>query len=111
MPQASKPKRARHRKNAPNSAIEQLRAELLRAGKTLHDDVGPLLAAAGLRLQLLRMDHPQTAERLDEVLATLEQAMERVRALSQTLSPSPFAASAPAAPAVPAAPPRRVKSR
>jgi signal transduction histidine kinase len=63
--------------------------KLRRAGKTLHDDVGPLLAAAGLRLQLLRMDHPGTADQVDELLATLDDAMERVRALSRELSPSP----------------------
>jgi hypothetical protein len=26
------------------------------AGQALHDDIGPMLSAAGLRLQLLRMD-------------------------------------------------------
>lgn len=63
--------------------------KLRRAGKTLHDDVGPLLAAAGLQLQLLRMDHPAAADQVDELLATLDDAMERVRALSRELSPSP----------------------
>ena len=66
------------------SAQEKLR----RAGKTLHDDVGPLLAAAGLRLQLVKMDHPQAAAQVDEVLATLDDAMERIRALSQELNPT-----------------------
>ena len=51
--------------------------KLRRAGKALHDDVGPLLAAAGLRLQLLRMDHPQAAEQVNELLGTLDDAMER----------------------------------
>ncbi|MGA3189396.1 MAG: histidine kinase [Bryobacteraceae bacterium] len=63
---------------------------LRRAGKTLHDDVAPLLIGAGLQLQLLRMDHPETAARVTEILATLDDAMERVRALSQQLAPSPF---------------------
>jgi len=63
---------------------------LRNAGATLHDDVAPLLAAAGLQLQLLRMDHPATAPQVDEVLATLEDAMDRVRKLSQHLAPSPF---------------------
>jgi signal transduction histidine kinase len=61
--------------------------KLRRAGKTLHDDVGPLLAAAGLRLQLLRMDHPQASEQVNELLVTLDDAMERIRALSRELSP------------------------
>jgi signal transduction histidine kinase len=52
--------------------------------------VAPLLAAAGLQLQLLRMDHPETAAQVNEVLATLESAMDRVRTLSQQLAPSPF---------------------
>jgi signal transduction histidine kinase len=72
-----------------NAADETLR----RAGKMLHDEVGPLLASAGLRLQLLRMDHPQAAEQINELLVTLDDAMERVRALSHELSPSPLSAT------------------
>jgi signal transduction histidine kinase len=63
---------------------------LRRAGHTLHDDVAPLLVAAGLQLQLLRMDHPAAAAQVNEVLATLEGAMDHVRQLSQELAPSPF---------------------
>jgi signal transduction histidine kinase len=63
---------------------------LRRVGKTLHDDVAPLLVGAGLQLQLLRMDHPETAVQVTEILATLDDAMERVRRLSQELAPSPF---------------------
>jgi len=59
------------------------------AGRVLHDDVGPRLSAAGLRLQLLAMDYPETKERVGEVLEVLEGAMERVRAVSQELNPSP----------------------
>jgi signal transduction histidine kinase len=58
------------------------------AGRVLHDDVGPLLSAAGLRLQLLRMDFPDAAERARQVMETLEDAMDRVRTLSQRLNPS-----------------------
>jgi len=61
------------------------------AGKVLHDDIGPLLSGAGLRLQLLRMDFPDTADRVREVTETLDQAIDRVRALSQELRPSPLA--------------------
>jgi hypothetical protein len=43
-----------------------------------------------LQLQLLRMDHPETTAQVNEVLATLEDAMDRVRRLSQCLAPSPF---------------------
>jgi signal transduction histidine kinase len=63
---------------------------LRRAGQTLHDDVAPLLVAAGLQLQLLRMDYPVVVPQVNEVLATLEDAMDRVRKLSQQLAPSPF---------------------
>jgi signal transduction histidine kinase len=63
--------------------------ERRQAGRALHDEVGPLLTAAGLRLQLLRMDFPEAAGHLNEVMQTLDDAMEQVRALSQRLSPSP----------------------
>jgi signal transduction histidine kinase len=59
------------------------------AGRALHDDIGPLLSAAGLRLGILRMDFPDAAERVREVTEVLEDAMERVRVLSQQLNPSP----------------------
>ena len=64
--------------------------QIKRAGKSLHDDVAPLLAAAGLKLQLLRMDFPETTEQVSEVLTALDEAMEHIRRLSQQLSPSPF---------------------
>jgi signal transduction histidine kinase len=57
------------------------------AGKLLHDDIGPLLSAAGLRLQLLRMDFPETTERVREVTEVLDHAIDRVRELSQELRP------------------------
>jgi hypothetical protein len=60
-----------------------------RAGRILHNDVGPLLSASGLHLQALKMDFPQTAPQVDAVLAILDDAMDRVRALSQELAPSP----------------------
>ena len=60
-----------------------------RAGRVLHDDIGPLLSAAGLHLQLLRLDFPDAAGRVREVMDALDDAMERTRALSQDLNPSP----------------------
>jgi signal transduction histidine kinase len=62
---------------------------LSRAGRALHDDAGGLLAAAGLRLQMMEEDYPAAAGRLREVSAILEQAIRSVRAVSQDLSPSP----------------------
>jgi len=65
-------------------------AKLDRVGKVLHDEIGPLLSAAGLRLQLLRMDFPDTADRVREVTETLDAAIDQVRALAMDVHPSPF---------------------
>ncbi|MBZ5600683.1 MAG: hypothetical protein LAO79_00075 [Acidobacteriia bacterium] len=63
--------------------------KLERAGKILHDDVGPLLSAAGLRLQLIKMDFPETADLVAQVTEVLDQAIDRVRAVSQELLEPP----------------------
>jgi signal transduction histidine kinase len=70
-------------------ACVQAQTELRRAGRALHDEIGSLLAVAGVRLQLLRMDLPDLAERTHELGEVLDRAMEAVRALSQDLDPSP----------------------
>ena len=67
----------------------EVRRQLRHAGRALHDDAGSLLSSAGLRLQLLRMDFPQAAEGVTETLGLLDQALERVRAMSQELNSSP----------------------
>ena len=84
------PKRALARTVAEDLAEALVRcgAGQRQAGRTLHDDVGPLLSAAGLRLQLLRMDFPDAAEHVREVMEALDDAMDRVRALSQQLNSS-----------------------
>jgi signal transduction histidine kinase len=64
-------------------------AKLKRAGKLLHDDVAPLLSAAGLKLHLLSMDFPDATPMAVEATAILEEAMDRVRELSRELSPPP----------------------
>lgn len=69
----------------------EARRELRQAGCVLHDQAAALLSAAGLRLQLLRMDFPQAAGAVDNVLVALDEAVERVRGLSQQLNPSPAA--------------------
>ena len=66
-----------------------LYSELRRASSLLHDEVGALLAVAGLRLQLLCMDFPAAGARVAEVVEALEGAMEHVRKLSRQLEPSP----------------------
>jgi signal transduction histidine kinase len=60
-----------------------------RSGRALHDDLGPLLSAAGLHLQMLRMDHPRMGSEIDQIAAILEQAFERIRDVSRELAPSP----------------------
>jgi len=62
----------------------EARAELANAGRALHDDIGPLLAGAGLWLST---DGESPA--VKEALGALDRAMESVRALSQRLNPSP----------------------
>lgn len=64
-------------------------ATLARAGRRLHDDIGPQLAGAGILLSLVKSDHPKAAPAVQEVLSALDQAMESVRALSQELNASP----------------------
>ena len=49
----------------------------------------PLLAVAGLRLQLLSMDFPEAGARAAEVAEALDGVMEHVRKLSRQLEPSP----------------------
>lgn len=62
----------------------EARAELANAGRALHDDIGPLLAGAGLWLST---DGESPA--VKEAMGALDRAMESVRALSQRLNPSP----------------------
>ena len=57
----------------------------------MHDEVGPLLSAAGLQLQLIRMDFPETAEQVRVVTETLDRAIDQIRALSQELAPPDLA--------------------
>ena len=71
----------------PAKKIEQV-------GRTLHDEIGPLLSAAGLQLQLIRMDFPETAGQVRVVTETLDRAIDRIRALSHELSPPDFSKAA-----------------
>ncbi len=56
------------------------------AARLLHDEIGPLLSAAGLKLQLVRMDYPESAALVEDVTKVLDQAIDRVRDLSRTLT-------------------------
>jgi signal transduction histidine kinase len=64
-------------------------AVLQRAGRSLHDQAGPLLSAAGIHLQLLAMDIPAARGRAQEIARILEQALDNVRTVSQELAASP----------------------
>src|ERR1700730_9175333 len=92
----SKNKHKNKQKKTAKSDIEQIaaryvqvRSALVRAGRALHDHVGSSLSAAGVQLQLLRVDVPQAEARIDETLRTLEEVLSTVRDLSQDLCPSP----------------------
>jgi signal transduction histidine kinase len=80
-------------KNSPADELARecvaLYTELRRASSLLHDEVGTLLAVAGLRLQLLNMDFPEVGARVAEVAEALDGVMEQVRKLSRQLEPSP----------------------
>lgn len=62
-----------------------------RLSKLLHDRVGQYLSAAGLQLDLLRMDLGETpfpiSQRTGEIQAMLETVMELVREINHELSP------------------------
>jgi signal transduction histidine kinase len=42
-----------------------------------------------LKLQLMRMDFPETLEHVREITKALDEAIDRVRTLSRELSPAP----------------------
>src|ERR1700693_3014787 len=97
MTARSTPLRSRNKPKKPaKSEAEQMaalyiqaRTALVRAGRALHDHVGTPLTAAGVQLQLLRMDLPDAGVQIDETLRILEEVLDRVRSLSQDLCPSP----------------------
>ncbi|MFN7992599.1 MAG: histidine kinase [Bryobacteraceae bacterium] len=66
-------------------------AERLRVCRRLHDDVGQCLSAAGLQLDLLRMDLAEAGfpalSRTAEIQAMLDRVMEVVRGITQDLDP------------------------
>lgn len=71
------------------SERERVAAERERVAKALHDDIGGTLTAAGVQLELLRMDYrerdPEVAARAGEIQELLERAMERLRGLARQL--------------------------
>jgi signal transduction histidine kinase len=71
--------------------VEARDRERARISRLLHDEVGQVLSAAGLQLDLLRMDcaqAPGLAARIGEAQKLLEQAVGQVRSLSYALNPA-----------------------
>ncbi|MGH9667554.1 MAG: sensor histidine kinase, partial [Bryobacteraceae bacterium] len=70
----------------------QNEAKLDRVARVLHDDVGQVLSAVGLQLDVLRLDlqaeSPEIAPRTIEIQKLLESLMVRIRQLSHELNPS-----------------------
>jgi two-component system NarL family sensor kinase len=79
----------------PEAIAEIVRAfdeERARIGRVLHDEIGQILSAVGLHLDVLRLDFagaaPGLAERTREIQVSVEAAMRQVRELSKSVDPS-----------------------
>ncbi len=74
------------------------RHDLAWISKTLHDEVGQVLSAAGLRLELMRMDFaarlPEIGERTSAIQDELDRALTSVRRVVTHINPSPLKGSA-----------------
>lgn len=71
--------------------LEAREAERSRLARLLHDEVGQILSAVGLQLDLLRMDcanRPELAQRVGDAQKLLERAVSQVRELSYWLNPA-----------------------
>ncbi len=74
------------------STIDLRDAEYHRVSRLLHDEVGQVLSAVGLQLDVMRLDFetnlPEIAPRTREIQQMLDEAVQRVRSLSYELNPS-----------------------
>ena len=74
------------------AALSEHEMTLARVSRQLHDDVSQILSAAGLQLDALRMDFRETAPGVDqraaEIQDMLEQAINRLRDITNELNPS-----------------------
>ena len=74
------------------STINARDAENQRVSRRLHDEVGQVLSAVGLHLDVLKLDFreqvPELTTRVDEIQRALDQAVQEVRALSYDLNPA-----------------------
>lgn len=74
------------------STINAREEESNRVSRRLHDEVGQVLSAVGLQLDVLKLDFqqdaPEIVARVREVQELLERAMREVRTLSYDLNPA-----------------------
>jgi signal transduction histidine kinase len=74
------------------SAINARQVESERVSRLLHDEVGQVLSAVGLHLDVLKLDFrdkaPDIVARVRDIQQILEQAVTQVRALSYDLNPA-----------------------
>lgn len=74
------------------STINARDVESNRVSRILHDDVGQVLTAVGLLLDVLKLDFrgqvPEITDRVNEIQKMLDNAVKQVRSLSYDLNPS-----------------------
>ncbi len=79
--------------------MDAAQEERARVATILHDQVGQVMSAVGLQLELLRMDFehgtPEIAARTEEIQKLLERALTHVRSLVSELKSSASTARAP----------------
>jgi signal transduction histidine kinase len=83
--------RARERRGGGGNPIQQIEAERQRLGRELHTNVGQLLSAIRLQLEIVTSqlgEHaPSVQQALDRISMLTADALERVRSISQRLHP------------------------
>lgn len=74
------------------STINARDVESNRVSRILHDEVGQVLSAVGLLLDVLKLDYrsqvPELTDRVNEIQKMLDHAVQQVRSLSYDLNPS-----------------------
>lgn len=74
------------------ATINSKEVESNRVSRLLHDDVGQVLSAVGLQLDVMKLDFkerlPEIVGRINEIQELLEQAVRQVRAISYDLNPA-----------------------
>jgi signal transduction histidine kinase len=74
------------------STINARDVESNRVSRILHDEVGQVLSAVGLLLDVMKLDYkgqiPELTDRVHEIQKMLDHAVQQVRSLSYDLNPS-----------------------